>query len=283
MLQTSQGKAMLGNLGVSGGVFTGAAVAAMVALGLAIKALKFSLDKAREAIEFSGKVYAKSIQSGMGTPATVNRTLIAGILGVDEKEIFQFGAALQYIRPRIQGATDTLARNNRVLATISVDFKILEANMLAAGSALAAALAPSIRSVLVMMNDLADLFLRFSDIIAKVIEKLTKGILDLAANFILGPGLGSLAGAAVGIWKANADKRAGGMSMLPQAMGFMKQMPASAWEKMGLVIGGSGVNHAAETAKNTKKTAQTLDKLLQAVVAGNAAGAPMFSPAYNNP
>ena len=281
MLQTQQGKGFLSATGLSAGAVTTGAVAAMVALGLAIKGLQAALNKAREAIDFSAKIYSKTVMSGLGTRATVGRNLIGGILGVDEKEIFQFGAAMQYIQPRIRTATDVLTKNATALANISVDFKILESNMLAAGSALATALAPSIRTVIVMMTDLADVFLKFSDIISTVIKKLVDGVLRLAMNFVF-PGAGDLAMAAVNIWKSNAARRAGAMSSLPEAAGFMKQMPASAWEKMGLVIGGSGVNHAAETAKNTKKTANTLDKILSAIVNGENQGSPILSPVYNH-
>lgn len=51
-------------------------------------------------------------------------------------------------------------------------------------------------------------------------------------------------------------------------MAFMKQLPASNWEHMGLQIGaGGGQNYQQQTAANTKKTNAILDKLHQAITA----------------
>lgn len=51
----------------------------------------------------------------------------------------------------------------------------------------------------------------------------------------------------------------------PSPTAFMKQMPASQWEKMGLQIGGSGgTNYAMQTAKHTARATTVLEKILQA-------------------
>lgn len=340
MLQTPQGKAMLGNLGVSGGVFTGAAVAAMVALGLAIKGLKLALEKAKEAIEFSGKTYIKSVQSGMGVGGATSRSLIAQALGVDEKDIFQFGAAMQYIQPRIKASAAAISSAVVPLTKLRVDIEILKIKFLAFGSVLAVNLMPIIESFLNALGSFSD-FLTQSNVVQgamtvliKVLQVIQFNIQSVAIGFQLAAdgilvlmaaindlihflakinpvikliskmsGVGTTIMSPDALKKFATDAKAGEKAQFDLAKSilglddsgkpkgaafaspaaFAKQMPASAWEKMGLVIGGGGVNHAAETAKNTKKTAQTLDKILQAVVSGAATGAPIFSPAYNNP
>jgi len=45
---------------------------------------------------------------------------------------------------------------------------------------------------------------------------------------------------------------------VPTAQSYMKQLPASSWEKMGLVIGGGTNNYAQQTAKNTKDIADMM-------------------------
>ena len=52
---------------------------------------------------------------------------------------------------------------------------------------------------------------------------------------------------------------------------FMKQMPASNWERMGLVIGGGGgTNYNQQTAKNTGTMTKTLEQILRAFTASKA-------------
>jgi hypothetical protein len=50
---------------------------------------------------------------------------------------------------------------------------------------------------------------------------------------------------------------------MPAPQAFMKQLPASTWEKMGLVIGGGGgTNYQQHIAKNTAETNKLLSRLL---------------------
>ena len=59
----------------------------------------------------------------------------------------------------------------------------------------------------------------------------------------------------------------------PQPQSWMKQLPASSWEKMGLVIGGGGgANPAMQTAHNTKSMAQDMKKLVSYLARGGGAG-----------
>jgi hypothetical protein len=52
---------------------------------------------------------------------------------------------------------------------------------------------------------------------------------------------------------------------IPDPQSYMKQMPASAWERMGLQVGGTGgTNYAAKTADSTAKSATYLQRLLEA-------------------
>lgn len=56
----------------------------------------------------------------------------------------------------------------------------------------------------------------------------------------------------------------------PTPQAYMKQMPASSWERMGLNVGGGGgSNYAQKTEANTKKTSVVIEKLLAAVQKGS--------------
>ena len=50
---------------------------------------------------------------------------------------------------------------------------------------------------------------------------------------------------------------------------YMKQLPVSQWERMGLVIGGgAGTNYAQHTATNTRKTYEAINNLAKALALG---------------
>jgi hypothetical protein len=65
---------------------------------------------------------------------------------------------------------------------------------------------------------------------------------------------------------------AGGGVPTPQS--YMKQLPASSWEKMGLVVGGGTNNYAQQTAKNTKDTADAVKFIAKAMGAGGGSSNP---------
>ena len=57
---------------------------------------------------------------------------------------------------------------------------------------------------------------------------------------------------------------------MPEPMAYMKQMPASSWERMGLIIGGGGgTNYGQQTANHTKPVPALLAKIYAAIVAGD--------------
>jgi len=68
----------------------------------------------------------------------------------------------------------------------------------------------------------------------------------------------SVADLAAAVAKNFFGNKSGGA---PSPVAYMKQLPASQWEHMGLIIGGSGTNYAKDTAKNTAKMVQLLEKV----------------------
>jgi hypothetical protein len=77
----------------------------------------------------------------------------------------------------------------------------------------------------------------------------------------------NLANEAQKVWNNMLGKGSKGM---PQPMAYMKQMPASSWERMGLMIGGGGgTNYGQQTANHTKPVPALLAKIYAAIVAGD--------------
>ena len=64
----------------------------------------------------------------------------------------------------------------------------------------------------------------------------------------------------------------------PSPVAYMKQLPASQWEHMGLIIGGSGTNYAKDTSKNTARMTMQLEAIKLAIkLSSNATGFPLPS------
>jgi hypothetical protein len=75
----------------------------------------------------------------------------------------------------------------------------------------------------------------------------------MTAVKIAGQGLGHLVG---------TDKAQAGM---PGITSWMKQLPASSWEKMGLQVGPNANNYAKQTAQNTRSMARDLNIIARSV------------------
>jgi hypothetical protein len=63
-------------------------------------------------------------------------------------------------------------------------------------------------------------------------------------------------------------------SSMPSPQAWMKQLPASHWEKMGLVTMGGGQNYAKDTAKNTRDIANGIKTLVVAAKSRSGAKSP---------
>ena len=76
-----------------------------------------------------------------------------------------------------------------------------------------------------------------------------------------GLGVSKMKSSEIFSWMHEGMPAAGGAKGAPSPVAYMKQLPASQWEHMGLIVGGSGTNYARDTAKNTAKAADFLSKL----------------------
>jgi len=213
-----------------------------------------AFQKIFESAEKAQQVYSRALTSGLGIGFANKRGIQAGILGVSEQEVLQFGAALNYINPKIEQATKSIEKSIMPLTTMNIDFKMLKLEVDALTMSIAAQLAPAITGIINLLSNLVAAFTKFSTEIAVVIKAAVGGIFQAVLTPILGPLGAKLASKFAGLLISSKSD----VGALPTPQSYMKQMPASSWEKLGLIVGGGTNNYAQQTAKNTKDIADMM-------------------------
>ncbi len=230
------------------------------AINFALVPLRKFANEMERAASAAAKTYASAMGSGMGLSMTIRRSSLAQIIGVSENDIFQFGAAIKYIQPQIAGAQKILRETNGPLTQLSWQFKILETNIGAMWAKLSVEFAPAVNEFATNMGILVKLITDNAGLIADAAKRIAKSnplywfhkLTQFEANTWLG------------VNQSQVDKGfAHGTMPKPQA--WMKQMPASTWEHMGLQVGGGGgTDYNRQTAMNTKETNSHLKELIKA-------------------
>lgn len=164
----------------------------------------------------------------------------------------------------------------------------------------------SLNAIFILLNDVVGIaevafnliavaFLDVAYVIVKTITSIVNGILKIPGvskllgikslntsemdKMVLDANVG-LKNQAQKVWDNSLGGKTGGQGS-PQA--WMKQLPASSWEKMGLVIGGSGANYAKDTARNTAETAKAVKAMAAHMGIGVGRGTSIYSPAFAMP
>lgn len=257
------GQGILGKVGLSGtggaALATAGVIGALLAVGASLKLLQVAIRDTVAAYDQARKVYAHALLGGLGLNFSVGRKNIADVLGVSEKEVFQFGAAMAVLGPKLKFASDTVARTTPNLASVGWEFQVLQKNMQALFFTMANDAAPAIRKFVDGLSELVKMLTAFYNDIKGFISgiansELTLNLLNaipgfqqLSAFFKLASGFGHDTGAA------------------PTPQALMKQLPVSAFERMGLVIGnfGGGADYARRTAQATERTAKAVTQIAQ--------------------
>jgi hypothetical protein len=303
--------AFLGGFSVGGanlGAFTALtklspAVAAVTA---GLGTFRFVLNTTMQAAERSKQLYSKATLSGFGLQGQAKRTLISEALGVNENEIYRFGKAFTFLNENLDFASKTMAENAPNLTEVSLRLSVLKNNFEAFGSVLANQVAPILNSVLedisknvknmaqqwqteskrwASVNSFVSQYQGMS--VHRDLEK-GQALGEMPSKYTFLKNGKELQGKELENIVSKFEKFSSGFdtskkkgsSMLGEPAAFMKQLPASSWEKMGLVIGGGGkANYAEQTAKNTEKTVAHLGKLVQAIMNPKQAGQRAFGQA----
>ena len=269
LAQTKTGQGLVGRLGMGTGtgataLAAGGTVGVLLAVGLAIKGLAKVMHESIQAYKDAPKLYAKAMTSGLGLKFVSKRSMLADIMGVSMEDVVRYGAAFQYLNPRIEWASTVLANTNRNLTSVGWGFKIVGYDLKAMFATMADKAAPAFRE--------------FNAGLATMIEEMTTWSEKhpKAAKAGIWAGIGAATGPA-GLAYSSIAKgifdivswfgKGKGGSPAPAPLSFMKQLPASSWEKMGLILGNhiGGGNPQQQTANNTKRSADTLAEIKRAI------------------
>jgi hypothetical protein len=231
----------------------------IVAVDLFKNAIEAVAAELKKAFQFASELYSKALTGGLSTQLQAQRQITGSVLGVPADEVNRFKQST-YVMQRLAGAINDIAKDAPTLAFAGVQFKILDYEILRVASNVATKLAPAMSGLAIALDDLLQILERHAGQMGAIFKGLGQGALNSLFGPAAGGLLGKLASTGFGALSAignGAQSQAGFNS--PLAM--MKQLPASTWERMGLVVGGGSNNYAAQTAKNTRDTVTAINKL----------------------
>lgn len=212
-------------------------------LGAAAAASAVSLMAFRHAINEATSMYAKVLRSG-GLPGgfVAKRSALASIIGVGEEEVIKYGTAIRYLNDKVAWSSKVIAETTNDLASLGWGFGVVGQDIKALVAQIISELAPMLRQVLDSLHEVLKFVGKWGSMLGKVIQEAM--IIALKTAFSNSIIVGAIIDVFRG-WKTDPGAA-------PTASVNMNQMPASAWERMGLIIGNDNVHSAAErTAKNT--------------------------------
>lgn len=225
-----------------------------------------------EAAESARRLYARSLQSGgLGVGFVARRAMLAETIGVSEEEVYSYGRAVRYLNDQLVFATNVAAGTNASLTATAWSLRVVQEDLKALGALLAYEISDAVRLLARAFHQLAVEIAPVMAIIGKVIRNGLLAAMSMAA-VSMGPAMAEAF--------ARIALKAGFGENAPTPEVSTKRMPFSAWEKMGLVIGSGGVNDfAKQTASNTRKTVEKLERVVEILGGG---GVPRFSfPSFN--
>jgi len=280
--QTKTGQGIVGRFGMGTGMGTTAAVAGgavgiLLAVGLSIKALAKVMHESIQAYKDAPKLYAKAMTSGLGLKFVTKQSMLSDIMGVSEQDVIKYGYAFSYLNPKIEWASAIMAKTNTNLTSVGWSFKIVDNDLKAMFATIANDAAPAMRQMAQGISEViklaTEMYEKFGNPIVTVAGIGARGV----STMILGSAITSVLSSVIPALRIAGGKDPGAA---PQPLSFMKQLPASSWEKMGLVIGGGGRNPAQETANNTKRLVEVTEAMYQKAIC-RPGGMSVFNPAQS--
>lgn len=305
---------ILGSVGISrlsgteGGAVaaTGILMAGLLAVGLSLKALTVVITKTSEAFSKAAQLYSKALTSGMGLLGTTRAEIISGVLGVDPAHAMSVSGAGEVDR-QTSDSVRSLAMLAPILADVTFQFRILGVNIREFFAILAAQIADPARALAEALTDfmvslknsglarifiqniagllwLANLLMRVVNTAVDALNLLAAALADAVIN-IQSKMASPLAEATWNLTEAAWKKMMSNFNRKPSIttdeVSMSRQMPASSWEKMGLVVNGigGGTDYAKRTTKATERTAEYL-RAIMVLPRGATTG---LNPAYPAP
>jgi lambda repressor-like predicted transcriptional regulator len=279
-----------------------AVTASLKILGAAIQMTARSAEEAK-------RYYSKTLQSGFGTQLTIKRSLLANAIGVGENEVWQYGAAVSALNEKFSHATKVLSEANPVLTQLSWETSVMKADFDALKAKIAVDLVPAMESFIEWVDKLAKHLTDWAtppeDANPQILESqarkafgeqegITPALIEGEKPSFINRALGLSSEPEADATKGFVDKKGADVTDkykdkfeaflknfkpgAPSPVAYMKQLPASQWEHMGLIIGGSGTNYAKDTSKNTARMTMQLEAIKLAIkLSSNATGFPLPS------
>lgn len=245
--------------------------AAHLALDPIMKLATAMRDHFYRAAEAGRSMYAKQLQSG-GLPGgyVAKRSLLGEMLGVGESEVMQYGKAVAYLNEKVRFAQGVYTQTTPQLASASYELRALNNDFKALAMLIAAEFAPAVRQMVYVLRQVVEFV---GTTFAKGIAGAFKRALEAVIQQF---------GGITALWAYKTlQKHAFGNLDPGKAPGIgvsTNRMPASAWEKMGLVIGhGAGTNWAQQTAKNTARLVEIISNAANPREAGRKDLQPIFA------
>lgn len=255
---------------------------AMAGLVASIRLLRFAIDETADAAQRSKMLYARTMQSGFGIGMQTQRESLAAVLGVGENDVYRFGFAVNYLNGKLAEANKVIAESNPTLTKLSWETGVMKKNFEALKDSITSILAPAIESITKRISDSAQEMATAINEGRKKWEaagEFQKQQQNKFSGFAveryfkegdapLNPSGYKFTIDGMDFTKSFEPKFAKFLegfkpkSGIPNPNAFMNQMPASSWERMGLIVGGGGgTNYQKDIAKNTAQALQYLSQL----------------------
>ncbi len=257
LLSDELGKGNGSGTGFTAGLFGKGGIAGFSEIFIAFKAFKFSVDSFKSAVtalvpvfDNAHKLYGKALSSGLSLGFVAKRQIAADILGVSENDVMRFKQG-QMVMNQISDAVGKIARTAPDLAYTWAQYKILGTNIMADAALLADHLTPALNGFAIAMGRLIKFLetpIGNKSLMAAIAGTFPVASLQFKSLQKLFEHIG------------NSDLAGKTDSSFGQPQSFIKQLPAGAFEKMGLVIGG-GV--ADKSIEYQRRMAGTLEKIYQ--------------------
>jgi hypothetical protein len=280
-----------GGGGARGLMFFAQLGAALAGLRVAIGIAKFAFEKliaplrmVAASAEAARRIYARQLQTGLGGEFTVRRSILADAIGVGEDEVMNYGKAISALNGRFAYAIKVMTETTPALTATGWRMRELNANMAAAAAEFAVSMKNVTDAVLDAANKLTKYFSEtfrkgkeLRDMLAYAEEQRAKGKQVYAYSQLNGEnvfkrgesGFSSFSKEFNEKWQKDFKDwlKANRGDVAPTPTSTSSRLPSSPWERMGLVLGTGGADHARATAENTKRIANLTEKFVQILMA----------------
>lgn len=246
---------------------------AIASAAVGLMAFKKAVRETAEAAERARQLYAKALSSG-GLPLgfIAQRSNLARIMGVGEREVYGYAAAFTYLNEKVRWASRIQAETVRPLTALSWEWKILRMNLEATFSAIAVDAAPILQkfaqNLQLFVQGLRNTAFMVTELVrnsptGRVTDMATRGGSALNA-FVAAIARGATTGAAFRAAREAASSPYGAnVNQAPMPAAMANRTPGSMWERMGLVVGAGGPSPAQRTAQHTGQMVVLLNRLVQ--------------------